>query len=98
MLESQFKKELIKDLESIFEGCEILKNDSAYKQGFPDFTILWHKNWAILEAKRSAKAPHRPNQDFWVDYGKRNSFGAFIYPENKEMVLDELQQAFRSCR
>lgn len=94
MLESKFQAELIKELEFMFEGCIVLKNDANYLQGFPDLTILYKDKWAVLECKRSERDSHQPNQDYYVDVCNQMSFSKFIWPENKKEVLDELQQAF----
>lgn len=96
MLESKFQAQLIKDLKKIFPGCIVLKNDPNYLQGIPDLTIFWHEMWATLEVKKEADAPHQPNQDYYVAKMNDMSFSRFIYPENKEEVLRELQQSFRS--
>lgn len=93
-LESGFQDRLIDDLEYLFPGCIVTKLDASYIQGIPDLLILWNDKWAVLEIKRSAYAPHQPNQDYYVDLLNQMSFARFIYPENKEEVLDELQQAF----
>ena len=98
MLESSFQSDLIDELECIFEGCIILKNDANYIQGFPDLLILYNNKWAALECKRSANAPLRPNQDYYIERLGYMSFARFIWPENKEEVLDELQQAFSNRR
>jgi hypothetical protein len=98
MLESVFQSNLIKELEAMFVGCIILKNDPNYLQGFPDLTIFYNNMWAVLECKRSEYDSHQPNQDYYVDVLDKMSFSRFIYPENKEEVLDELQQAFRPRR
>lgn len=94
--ESKFQHNLIKELETRFPGCMVLKNDSSYKQGIPDLLLLWKDNWAALEVKRERSAKHQPNQDYYVELMDNMSYAAFIYPENKEAVLDELQQAFRA--
>lgn len=94
MLERNFQKELIKELKDLFPGCIVLKNDANYLQGFPDLTILYRDRWAVLEVKRSKNAEHQPNQDFYVKNANAMSYAAFIYPENKKEVLNELQQAF----
>ena len=94
MLESKFQRELIEELEGMFPGALIFKNET--KQGLPDLTILYGMNWALLECKKSEHAGHRPNQDYYVERADRMSFARFIYPENKQEVLDELQQAFRT--
>ena len=98
MKESKFQSNLIKKIKEMFDGCIVLKNDANYLQGFPDLIILFEDKWAVLENKRCANAPHRPNQDHYVNLTNTMSFGKFIYPENEEVVLDELQQTFRSGR
>ncbi len=93
-LERDFQAKLIKELKSIFPGCMVIKLDTSYIQGLPDLLILYKDKWAVLEAKRSSNAKHRPNQDYYVETMGKMSYAAFIYPENKEKILDELQQAF----
>ncbi len=98
MLERNFQRKLIQEIKELFPGCEILKNDANYIQGFPDLTILYENKWAVLEGKREENAPHRPNQDYYISKLGQMSYASFIYPENKEEVLNELQQALRSRR
>lgn len=97
-LESGFQKSLIDELRFLFPGCVILKNDPNYLQGFPDLLILYKSRWAALEVKRSEHERKQPNQPYYVELASEMSFGAFIYPENKEEVLDALQQTFRARR
>ena len=73
-----------------------MKNDPNYIQGIPDLIVLWGDRWAALEVKRSSTAPQRPNQEYYVVSMNQMSFARFIYPQNKEEVLNELQQSFRS--
>ncbi len=80
----------------MFPGCEVLKNDSQYRQGILDLTIFHGPFWAMLEVKASASARERPNQSFYVQRMNGMSFAAFIYPENEEEVLTALQEAFSS--
>ncbi len=94
MLENSFKTKLISEVEDMFPGCIIVHLDPTEIQGIPDLLVLYKNRWAALEGKKSANAPHRPNQDYYVDLMNRMSFAAFIYPENKEEVLYELQQSF----
>ena len=96
MLESEFQSELIKELKRMFPGCVILKNDCDYIQGIPDLTILYKDKWAVLECKRKKEAKIGPNQDYYVRKLNEMSFSRFIFPENKEEILRELQQTFRS--
>ncbi len=92
--ERRFQAKLIKEIKERFPGCIVLKNDADYLQGIPDLTILHHDKWATLECKKNASAEKQPNQEYYVGYMNEMSFSRFICPENKEEVLDELQQAF----
>ena len=92
-LERDFQAKLIKELKVMFKGCIIVKNDPNYIQGIPDLLILYNDRWAALDVKKSATAHHQPNQEYYVDLMDQMSFDAFIYPENKEEILYELQQA-----
>lgn len=94
-LESQFQKDLMDEIKQEFPGCVVIKNDSGYIQGFPDWTILYKDHWAVLEAKREKDAPKQPNQDHYVEKLNDMSFSRFVYPENKEEVLNELRKTFK---
>ena len=98
MKENKFQSKFIKELKTEFPGCIVLKNDANYIQGIPDLLILYKKYWAALECKRSKKASHRPNQDYYISKMNGMSFASFVYPENKEEILDELQRTFRVRR
>lgn len=98
MRENKYQAYIIKKLYSMFPGCEVLKNDSSYRQGIPDIIILFGDKWATLEVKASAMSPEQPNQRYYVEQMNEMSFSAFIYPENEEEVLNELQHAFRNRR
>ena len=97
-LESKFQAELIKDIKSAYPGCVVLKNDANYIQGFPDLTVLYGDRWAVLETKRSEHEPHRPNQDHYVEMLNDMSYSSFIFPENREKVMNELEQALKPGR
>lgn len=93
-LESGFQDKLRKDLEARFPGCMIFKMDQI--QGIPDLLVLYENKWASLECKKSSRAKRQPNQEYYVDKMNGMSFSRFISPENKEEVLNELQEAFRT--
>lgn len=94
MAENKFQGKLITELKERFPGCVVMKNDPNYIQGIPDLTVLYKNKWATLEVKDSEDAPKRPNQEYYVNQMDEMSFSSFIFPENKEEVLDELQHAF----
>ena len=96
MLERNFQSGLIKELKDRLPDCIILKNDPSYKQGIPDLIILYEDRWATLECKKDKKATHQPNQDYYVELMNNMSFSSFIYPENRKLVLDELEDYMKS--
>ena len=96
MKESKFQADLKKELRSMFPGCIVTKLDSGDIQGIPDLLVLYKNKWATLENKRSATASKRPNQEYYVNKMNEMSFSRFIFPENKQEVLDELRKAFKS--
>ena len=93
--ESAFQAALIRELKDRFEGCVVLKNDPSHRQGIPDLTVLYNDRWATLECKRSESEHRQPNQDWWVEKMNNMSFSRFIFPENREQVLAELEDWFR---
>lgn len=101
MLESKFQANLIEDLKDLFPGCIILKNDPNYVQGIPDLLVLYRNCWAVLECKRSydemvkcVRENKPPNQSWYVETMNHMSFAAYIYPENREEIINELCKTF----
>ena len=98
MRESKFQANLIDEIRTLLPGCIVFKTDAGYAQGFPDLMILYKKRWAALECKKEANAHHQPNQDYYVGVLDKMSFSRFIYPENKEEVLYDLQRSLKTGR
>lgn len=93
-LESGFQDRLRGHLLDKYPGCMIFKMDSP--QGIPDMLILYGDKWASLENKKEKNAEHQPNQDFYVEKMNNMSFSRFVYPENRDQVLAELDAHFKS--
>ena len=96
--ESEFQTKLRKEIEERFEGSIVTKLDSGDIQGIPDLLILYKNKWAALECKRSSNENKQPNQDWYVKRMNEMSYASFIYPENKENVLNEMERSFKSSR
>lgn len=92
-LESGFQDKLRDDLTELFPGCMVFKMDQI--QGIPDLLVLYKNKWASLELKKHKNAKRQPNQEYYVDLMNNMSFSRFVYPENKQEVLEELQEVFR---
>lgn len=95
-LESKFQRELIQEIKSRWPTAVVFKNE--FRQGFPDLTVLYSDRWAMLECKRYEDASHRPNQDYYVQLLNGMSFARFVYPENMEEVLEDLEAHFEARR
>lgn len=94
MLENRFKTKLVNEIKAMFPGCIVIHPDPNEIQGIPDLLILHKYKWAALEGKKTSTASIRPNQEYYVDLMNKMSFADFIYPENKDRVLDELYRYF----
>ena len=96
MVESAFQRSICEELKQRFPDCVVLKNDSNYIQGFPDLLILYNDKWAALECKRSSDAHRQPNQDWYVTKLNGMSFASFIFPENRNEVMNELERSLKA--
>lgn len=94
-LENKFQSDLKKELKERYPGCIVTKLDSSDIQGIPDLLILHKEKWASLECKKNENAHKQPNQDYYVEKMNDMSFSRFIYPENKDTVLKELDRVFK---
>lgn len=95
-LESDYQHHIIKRLETLVgRNGYVFNLDGSNFQGCPDVLVLYKKRWAALECKRSRSSPMQPNQDYYIDDFDRLSFASFIYPENEDEVIHDLQQALR---
>lgn len=92
--ESDFQSKLKDEIRQRFPGAIVLKNDPGLNVGFPDLTILYKDKWAVLECKKDEKAKRAYSQIRRVESLNEMSYASFIYPENKEEVLNEMEQAF----
>lgn len=96
--EPEFQADLVKEIMYRFSGSYVLKNDPSYIQGFPDLLVLIKDKWFALECKVDANASHQPNQDYYISDLDRMAYARFVYPENVEEVLNEIQSTLESGR
>ena len=95
--EGRFKTEVHTELKQRFPGIDIIGGNSAMRQGIPDTLLQWQGRHAWLEFKKSEGAEKQPNQDYYVGkFNNEGTFSSFIYPENKEEVLNALERAWKA--
>lgn len=102
VLERVYQPKLIRRLRREFPGIVIIKNDTDYQQGFPDWTLLYHFTWAVLEIKKRKPRPgtsdFEPNQEWFLEELNHLCFAACVYPENEEEIIDALKSTFSAKR
>ena len=95
MTESVFQAWLIKEIKHRFTGAMVIKTDPTYIQGFPDLIVFYKSCWVALECKKNKGAHRQPNQEFYVSKMNAMSMAKFVYPENAEDVLDDMEEFFK---
>ena len=94
MTEREFQRKVKRKILEAVPEAVVTKTDPTMSQGIPDLLILLPSGkFAALEVKTSAEAPHRPNQDYWVEKLDKMGYSSFVYPENLEDVLNDIQRA-----
>jgi len=94
--ESEFKSELYKEIRECLPGSEVLINDANYIQGIPDATVIFpNGRYVLLEGKKTSSSKKRPNQGYYVEESPLSNNAMFVYPENKDEVLSELERRYR---
>lgn len=91
--EGRFKDTAKKIIFQRYPGC-YMHEMKCGDQGIPDTLLLYNEYWALLEFKDSADAAHQPNQDWYVEKFNNMGFSAFVYPENFDDILEELDRWF----
>lgn len=92
--ETKFQKDVKDAIWKKFPDAIILKQNNSL-QGIPDLFIFNNNKWAALECKDEKNAVHQPNQDYYVNKLNEMSYASFIFPENKEEVLNEVFKALQ---
>ena len=97
MLEMSFKTKFLRDLVERLPDVDLDFIDTRPKQrSYPDTFVIGPFFWAALEFKRTKRASHQPNQDYYVAHFRKKGYSNFVYPENAEEVLNDLEKLFAS--
>lgn len=96
MLESDFQREFLLRVRARLLSLghvDVVRNETH--RSIPDIVLLGpNGRWAALEFKRSKVAKKQPNQEFHVQRLNEKGYAAFVYPENGEEILRELEEVF----
>ena len=98
MLESEFRKAFLEEVQNridpLNKGFLFFLNASNAFRSFPDIVILGSHKWAALEFKKSKRASHQPNQEYYINKLNEIGYASFVYPENAEEILNDLEELF----
>ena len=96
--ESDFQQEVKREIEELFPGAIVIKQDPNIIQAFPDLLVLYNSKWVALETKRSEDSARQVNQEYWVRRLGKMSYASFVYPENLAKVISDLRYIFTGVR
>lgn len=97
MLESEFKKHTIQRIKDRLPSLDLdFIKTKPFNRSMPDTFVIGPWNWAALEFKRSELAAQQANQDYHIERLNRKGYASFVFPENVEEVLDDLEAVFSS--
>lgn len=88
--ESDFQRDFIKGLKDLGFKCIRVKASGNVNKSYPDYAIFYRFFWGWLEFKKFKDAEVQPGQKEKVEWANENSFGAFVYPENSQAMIDRL--------
>ena len=66
--------------------------NATTRAGTPDLFIFNEGWWGWIEFKKSKNAKKRPGQQENIDWANANSWGSFVYPENRDEVYNYLKE------
>ena len=92
VLERDFQKKFISDLRKLGYKCFKQQMNATTRVGTPDLFVFNEGWWGWIEFKKSKNAKKRPGQQENIDWANANSWGSFVYPENRDEVYNYLKE------
>lgn len=89
--EANFQKKFIDKLKKEGFKCIRAKASGNVNKGVPDYAVFYGGFWAWLEFKRAEDATVQPGQTENIRWALDNSYGAFVFPEVGDFVLNTLR-------
>lgn len=100
MLETDYQNKILKPaIKKAIPGSIVMKTDEGQVQGIPDLIIINKESnkFALVECKRSSKAPYRPNQKYYLDkFEAAGNLTLTSYPENLDDTIERLRRYFNA--
>lgn len=90
-LEKNIQSKFISDLRKSGYKCFKQQMNATTRAGTPDLFIFKEGFWGWIEFKQHKNSKARPGQKENVAWANENSWGSFVYEENKAEVLKYLK-------
>lgn len=90
--ESKLQSDFLKDLRKLGYRCYKQQMNATTRAGTPDAFIFKEGFWGWIEFKAHKNSKARPGQKENVAWANENSWGSFVYEENRAEVLKYLKE------
>lgn len=90
--ESKLQSDFLKDLRKLGYRCYKQQMNATTRAGTPDAFIFKEGFWGWIEFKQHKNSKARPGQKENVEWAKENSWGSFVYVENRDEVYNYLKE------
>jgi hypothetical protein len=90
--EADLQSKFLSSLRKLGYKCFKQQMNATTRAGTPDAFIFKEGFWGWIEFKQHKNSKARPGQKENVEWAKENSWGSFVYAENKDEVLKELKE------
>ena len=90
--ESTLQSKFLSELRKMGYKCFKQQMNATTRIGTPDAFIFKEGFWGWIEFKQHKNSKARPGQKENVAWAQENSWGSFVYEENKAEVLKYLKE------
>lgn len=90
--ESKLQSDFLKDLRKLGYRCYKQQMNATTRAGTPDAFIFKEGFWGWIEFKAHKNSKARPGQKENIEWANENSWGSFVYAENRDEVYNYLKE------
>lgn len=90
--EKDLQSKFLSSLRELGYKCYKQQMNATTRAGTPDAFIFKEGFWGWIEFKQHKNSKARPGQKENVEWANQNSWGSFVYAENKDEVYNYLKE------
>ena len=90
--ESKLQSDFLSDLRKLGYRCYKQQMNATTRVGTPDAFIFKEGFWGWIEFKQHKNSKARPGQKENIEWANANSWGSFVYVENRDEVYNYLKE------